>query len=176
MKTYRITCEHDPTYIGLILGPLWGPFWGQNWHQNGTKNGTTFGTLFPRLSPLRGPNDAILQIKMECCKSYCDWNYIRQKKGRDKRILSCKRQSASQASAVDSSESSGKSQKEGKGNHGWIKEPGGLPLNCLKVHGPPGLPSSSSGLPDNLPHWLALHFASTTLCKLAIAGHMASTS
>jgi hypothetical protein len=144
------------------LGPELAPKRDQKWDH--------FWNPLP--PPLRGPNDAILRIKRECCKSYCDWNYIRQKKGRDKRILSCKRQSASQASVVDSSESSGKSQKEGKGNHGWIKEPGGLPLNCLKVHGPPGLPSSSSGLPDNLPHWLALHFAKGYIIYHTVqAGH-----
>ena len=71
---------------GRILGPFWGPFWVQNWLQKGPKNGTTFGTLLLRISGVGGV--AFLRIKRECCKSYCDWNYTRQKKGRDKALKS----------------------------------------------------------------------------------------
>ena len=62
------------TILGAILGPKTAPKGGQNWEP----------LLNPSAPALRGPNDAFLQIKRECCKSYCDWNYTRQKKGRDK--------------------------------------------------------------------------------------------
>ena len=61
------------TILAAILGPELAPKRDQKWDH--------FWNPLP--PALRGPNDAILQIKRECCKSYCDWNYIRQKKGRD---------------------------------------------------------------------------------------------
>ena len=61
------------TIFGAILGPELAPKGDQ-------KRDHFWNPLAP---PLRGPEVAFLQIKRECCKSYCDWNYTRQKKGRD---------------------------------------------------------------------------------------------
>ena len=64
---------HFGTILGAILGPELAPKRDQKWDH-------FWNPLPPHL---RGPGVAILRIKRECCKSYCDWNYIRQKKGRD---------------------------------------------------------------------------------------------
>ena len=61
------------TILGAILGPELAPKGDQKWDH--------FWNPLP--PPLKGPGVAILGIKQECCKSYCDWNYTPQKKGRD---------------------------------------------------------------------------------------------
>ena len=72
------------TNFGTIFGAILGSEFAQKLDQK-------WDHFWNPLPPhLRGPGVAILQNKRECCKSYCDWNYIRQKKGRDVfvRILS----------------------------------------------------------------------------------------
>ena len=60
--------------LGAILGPELAPKRDQKWDH-----------FWNPLAPaLRGPNNAKTQNKRECCKSYWSWNYIPQKKGRDK--------------------------------------------------------------------------------------------
>ena len=61
------------TILGAILGPELAPKGDQKWDH-------FWNPLPPHL---RGRGVAFLRIKRECCKSYCDWNYTRQKKGRD---------------------------------------------------------------------------------------------
>ena len=61
------------TILGAILGPELAPKEDQKWDQ--------FWNPLPQ--HLRGRGVTFLRIKRECCKSYCDWNYTRQKKGRD---------------------------------------------------------------------------------------------
>ncbi len=62
--------------LGAILGPELAPKGDQKWDQ-------FWNPLTPHL---RGRNDAILQIKQEWWNCYGYWNYIRQKKGRDKAL------------------------------------------------------------------------------------------
>ena len=69
-----------------LSGPIWGPFWGPYLAPKVNRKWDNFWNPLP--PHLRNLNDAILRIKRECCKSYCDWNYTRQKKGRDKALES----------------------------------------------------------------------------------------
>ena len=69
----------DPEIINFLTN--FGAILGSKSSQKGVPKLDQFWNPLP--PALRGPGVAILQIKRECCKSYCDWNYIRQKKGRD---------------------------------------------------------------------------------------------
>ena len=63
------------TPFGALLEPILGP-------KSAAKGNHNWNHFWNLVAPaLRGPNDAILRTKRECCKSYCDWNYIRQAKG-----------------------------------------------------------------------------------------------
>jgi hypothetical protein len=67
--------------FGAILGPELAPKADQKWDH----------FLNPSARALRGRNDAILQIKQEWWNCYGYWNYIRQKKGRDKALKGLRR-------------------------------------------------------------------------------------
>ena len=64
--------------LGSILEPKIAPKGTQKWDHFWN----------PRTPHLKGPNDALFEIKRECCKRYWSWNYTPQKKGRDFKDLS----------------------------------------------------------------------------------------